>query len=131
MNEVRVEILKYLDSKQEVVEPFSEAIDEMEKKYNSGNYTFVRLETTGMYGTAIYPHHNQVTFDVIREDINNHEEGRFGVVDKFYTFVFLPKQYEEELRAWSPMYLQDIADYRTYLLDSDLVYVHKISEVQS
>lgn len=109
MYEVRAEILKYLTDKQEVVEPFSEAIDEMEKKYNSGSYTFVRLETTRMYGTTIHHHHNQVTFDEIREDINNHEEGRYGVVDKFYTFVFLPKQYEKELRAWSPMYLQDIA----------------------
>ena len=108
-NEIRKEIFQYLKDNQESIAAFDEEkIKELKEKYQSGDYSFVNLHSTNMYGITIHHLHQFVPFEEIKKDINDHVEKEYGNRDKHYTFVLLPKKYEEELREWHPMYLQDI-----------------------
>lgn len=62
----------------------------LKEKYESGEYLFVLLTNTKMYGTLCIVFHQYVKFETIEQDIKEHEQGKFGVTDKHYTYSLIP-----------------------------------------
>lgn len=62
----------------------------LKEKYESGEYIFVLLENTKMYGTFCIVFGQNVEFEIIEQDIEEYEWGVLGVTDKHYTYSLVP-----------------------------------------